>query len=214
MVRAKILLRTLAPQELAVMCFVMKGFPPAGDCTSLVLEAGEPLETPDARLASRQAVGADLMPSQEKIGLIAGNGKFPFLVLDAARAQGYDVVVAAIREEAFAEIESRTGRLPFTGFRWANCPKLIADVPTGGRAARHHGGAKCGTNADFFRDPSGLAAGRSSWAVAHDAQYRFRCWVRWRRCWRMKASHSKNPRGCWEPLLVKVGSPADGAPVP
>jgi DUF1009 family protein len=48
------------------------------------------------------------MPLQnEKLGLIAGNGKFPFLVLDAARAQGYDVVVAAIQEEAFPEIESR-----------------------------------------------------------------------------------------------------------
>src|ERR1039458_8198959 len=47
------------------------------------------------------------MPVQnEKLGLIAGNGKFPFLVLDAARAQGYDVVVAAIQEEAFPEIES------------------------------------------------------------------------------------------------------------
>jgi DUF1009 family protein len=42
-----------------------------------------------------------------KLGLIAGNGKFPFLVLDAARAQGYDVVVAAIKEEAFPEIESK-----------------------------------------------------------------------------------------------------------
>jgi hypothetical protein len=47
------------------------------------------------------------MPSQqEKIGLIAGNGKFPFLVLDAARAQGYEVVVAAIKEETLPEIES------------------------------------------------------------------------------------------------------------
>src|ERR1700688_3093009 len=47
------------------------------------------------------------MPVQnEKLGLIAGNGKFPFLVLDAARAQGYDVVVAAIQEEAFPEIEA------------------------------------------------------------------------------------------------------------
>jgi DUF1009 family protein len=43
---------------------------------------------------------------KEKLGLIAGNGKFPFLVLDAARAQGYEVVVAAIREETFPEIES------------------------------------------------------------------------------------------------------------
>ena len=48
------------------------------------------------------------MPSQtEKLGLIAGNGKFPILVLDAARAQGYEVVVAAIKEEAFPEIESQ-----------------------------------------------------------------------------------------------------------
>jgi DUF1009 family protein len=48
------------------------------------------------------------MPTQnEKLGLIAGNGKFPFLVLEAARAQGYDVVVAAIKEETFPEIESK-----------------------------------------------------------------------------------------------------------
>jgi UDP-2,3-diacylglucosamine hydrolase len=43
----------------------------------------------------------------EKLGLIAGNGRFPFLVLDAARAQGYEVVVAAIKEETFPEIESK-----------------------------------------------------------------------------------------------------------
>ena len=42
----------------------------------------------------------------QKLGLIAGNGRFPFLVLEAARAQGYDVVVAAIKEETFPEIES------------------------------------------------------------------------------------------------------------
>jgi DUF1009 family protein len=42
----------------------------------------------------------------ERIGLIAGNGSFPLLVLDAARAQGFDVIVAAIKEEAFPEIEA------------------------------------------------------------------------------------------------------------
>jgi UDP-2,3-diacylglucosamine hydrolase len=41
----------------------------------------------------------------QKIGLIAGNGKFPFLVLDAARSQGMQVIVAAIKEETFPEIE-------------------------------------------------------------------------------------------------------------
>ena len=45
------------------------------------------------------------MSSKEKLGLIAGNGKFPFLIVDAARAQGFDVVVAAIKEETFPEIE-------------------------------------------------------------------------------------------------------------
>ena len=43
----------------------------------------------------------------ERIGLIAGNGNFPFLVLDAARAQGFEVVVVAIKEEASPEIEDR-----------------------------------------------------------------------------------------------------------
>ncbi|MFZ1131971.1 MAG: UDP-2,3-diacylglucosamine diphosphatase LpxI [Terriglobales bacterium] len=42
-----------------------------------------------------------------RLGLIAGNGSFPLLVLDAARAQGFDVIVAAIKEEAFPEIEAR-----------------------------------------------------------------------------------------------------------
>ncbi len=46
------------------------------------------------------------MTTEQRIGLIAGNGKFPFLVLEAARAQGYEVVVAAIKEEAAPEIES------------------------------------------------------------------------------------------------------------
>jgi len=42
-----------------------------------------------------------------RLGLIAGNGKFPFLVLDAAKAKGYEVIVAAIREETDPAIEKR-----------------------------------------------------------------------------------------------------------
>lgn len=45
------------------------------------------------------------MASSSRYGLIAGNGKFPFLVLEAARSQGIDMVVAAIKEETFPEIE-------------------------------------------------------------------------------------------------------------
>jgi DUF1009 family protein len=40
-----------------------------------------------------------------KLGLIAGNGRFPFLVLEAAKGRGMEVVVAAIKEETFPEIE-------------------------------------------------------------------------------------------------------------
>ena len=45
-----------------------------------------------------------------KLGLIAGNGRFPFLVLDAARAQGYDVTVVAAKEETFPELNDAAGR--------------------------------------------------------------------------------------------------------
>lgn len=47
------------------------------------------------------------MADQQKLGLIAGNGNFPLLLLDAARAQGAQVVVAAIKEETSPLIEQR-----------------------------------------------------------------------------------------------------------
>src|ERR1700722_15748408 len=43
----------------------------------------------------------------EKLGIIAGNGRFPFLLLDAARANGLRVVVAAINEETDPEMNDR-----------------------------------------------------------------------------------------------------------
>jgi len=43
--------------------------------------------------------------SSQKLGLIAGNGRFPLLVLDAARARGEQVIVAALKEETFPEVE-------------------------------------------------------------------------------------------------------------
>ena len=60
------------------------------------------------------------MSTKPKLGLIAGNGRFPFLVLDAARAQGLDVVVAAIKEETFPEIESRGA----TAVHWLSLGEL------------------------------------------------------------------------------------------
>jgi DUF1009 family protein len=60
------------------------------------------------------------MPDGKKLGLIAGNGRFPFLVLDAARTLGYEVIVAAIREEAAPEIESHGA----TAVHWLSLGEL------------------------------------------------------------------------------------------
>jgi DUF1009 family protein len=46
-----------------------------------------------------------------KWGLIAGNGRFPFLVLEAARSQGIEMAVIALREEASPELEAIAQRL-------------------------------------------------------------------------------------------------------
>jgi len=50
-----------------------------------------------------------------KFGLIAGNGKFPFLVLEGARKAGAEVAVAAIREETDPEIERVADSLTWVG---------------------------------------------------------------------------------------------------
>jgi UDP-2,3-diacylglucosamine hydrolase len=44
-------------------------------------------------------------------GLIAGNGRFPFLVLEGARSQGIEMAVIALREEASPELEKIAKRL-------------------------------------------------------------------------------------------------------
>jgi DUF1009 family protein len=44
-------------------------------------------------------------------GLIAGNGRFPFLVLEGARSQGIEMVVIALKEEASPELEKAAKRL-------------------------------------------------------------------------------------------------------
>jgi UDP-2,3-diacylglucosamine hydrolase len=67
----------------------------------------------------------------ERLGLIAGNGKFPFLVLDAALAQGYEVIVAAIKEETFPEIESH-GAAAVHWFSLGELSKLIETLQRDG----------------------------------------------------------------------------------
>ena len=47
----------------------------------------------------------------EGYGMIAGNGRFPFLVLEGARREGIEMAVAAIKEETDAEIAKLAHRL-------------------------------------------------------------------------------------------------------
>ena len=72
----------------------------------------------------------DQNKKNKKLGLIAGNGRFPFLLLDAARAQGLTVVVAAIKEETDAEIETRAAADPGITVYWLSLGELSKLIDT------------------------------------------------------------------------------------
>jgi hypothetical protein len=63
-----------------------------------------------------------------RLGLIAGNGRFPFLVLDAARGAGHEVTVIALKEETFPEIEELAARAPAAPLHWISINQLGACV--------------------------------------------------------------------------------------
>ncbi len=65
-----------------------------------------------------------------KLGLIAGNGRFPFLLLDAARAQGLQVCVAAIKEETDAEIDQRAAADSDITVHWLSLGELSRLIDT------------------------------------------------------------------------------------
>jgi len=69
-----------------------------------------------------------------RLGLIAGNGRFPFLVLDAARGAGYDVTVVAIKEEAFPELADAAARHPAADLHWISLGQLGKCISTLTRA--------------------------------------------------------------------------------
>ena len=68
--------------------------------------------------------------TQTKLGLIAGNGRFPFLLLEAARAHGLTVVVAAIKEETDPEIDTRAAADPNIHVHWLSLGELSKLIET------------------------------------------------------------------------------------
>lgn len=74
----------------------------------------------------------------ERLGLIAGNGRFPFLLLDAARARGLHVVVAAIQEEADAEMDGRAATDSGMEVHWIGLGELSRLIETFQKAGVSH----------------------------------------------------------------------------
>jgi hypothetical protein len=70
------------------------------------------------------------MSASSKLGLIAGNGRFPFLLLDAARAHGLSVVVAAIQEETDREMDVRAAADPGIRVHWMSLGELSRLIET------------------------------------------------------------------------------------
>lgn len=67
---------------------------------------------------------------EDRLGLIAGNGRFPFLLLDAARAHGITVVVAAIKEETDPEIDERAAKDANVRVHWLSLGELSKLIET------------------------------------------------------------------------------------
>ncbi len=67
---------------------------------------------------------------RERLGLIAGNGRFPFLLLEAARAHGAEVIVAAIQEETDPEMDARAAGDPGVRVHWFSLGELSRLIAT------------------------------------------------------------------------------------
>ena len=59
-----------------------------------------------------------------KLAIIAGNGRFPFLVLDAARSLGHDVTIIGLKEEASRELEAAAAGPPPVPLHWISIGQL------------------------------------------------------------------------------------------
>jgi DUF1009 family protein len=74
--------------------------------------------------------GRRMNASDSILGLIAGNGRFPFVLLDAARAEGLSVVVAAIKEETDPEIDARAAADSAIRVHWLSLGELSRLIDT------------------------------------------------------------------------------------
>lgn len=96
------------------------------------------------------------IPSMAGWGLIAGNGKFPFLVLEGARSRGIEMAVIAIREEASPELERVAPRL-----HWVSLGELSRTIQL-----LHKDGVKQAVMAGQVKHNKIFSAIRPDWKLA------------------------------------------------
>jgi UDP-2,3-diacylglucosamine hydrolase len=89
-------------------------------------------------------------------GLIAGNGDFPFLVLEGARSRGIDMAVIAIKEEASPELARRAGRV-----HWVSLGELSRTIEL-----LHQEGVKHAVMAGQVKHNKIFSAIRPDWKLA------------------------------------------------
>lgn len=97
----------------------------------------------------------------EKLGLIAGNGRFPFLLLEAARAHGREVVVAAIKEETDPEMDARAQADPGVRVHWLSLGELSRLIET-----FHREGVKQAVMAGQVKHKQIFSSIRPDWRLA------------------------------------------------
>src|SRR2546430_17165006 len=89
-------------------------------------------------------------------GLIAGNGRFPFLVLEGARSQGIEMAVIALKEEASVELGKIAKRL-----HWVSLGELSKTIDL-----MHQEGVKQAVMAGPVKHNKIFSANRPDWKLA------------------------------------------------
>ena len=105
-----------------------------------------------------------------KLGLIAGNGRFPFLLLDAARAHGAEVVVAAIKEETDPEMDARAAADAGVRVHWLSLGELSRLIETFQQEGVHKAvmaGRSCSASHSIVQDNLDMyrATRRIPWTI-------------------------------------------------
>jgi DUF1009 family protein len=99
---------------------------------------------------------ADANANSTGWGLIAGNGRFPFLVLEGARSQGIEMAVIALKEEASPDLEKLVKRL-----HWVSLGELSKTIDL-----MHQEGVKQAVMAGQVKHKQIFSAIRPDWKLA------------------------------------------------